>query len=88
MKDAPIFIFDEPLTGLDAETEAELNATLYRLMKGKTSFIIAHRFSTIMKADLILMIEEGRIVEQGSHDQLLAVSESYRQLYNLQSGLG
>ncbi len=84
LKDAPIFIFDEPLTGIDAETEARLDATLNRLMKGKTGFIIAHRFSTIMKADLILMIEEGRIIEQGSHDQLLAKSERYRQLYNLQ----
>jgi ABC-type multidrug transport system fused ATPase/permease subunit len=84
LKDAPIFIFDEPVTGVDAETAAKLDATLNRLMKGKTSFIIAHHFSTIMKADLILMIEEGRIIEQGSHDQLLARSEQYRQLYNLQ----
>ncbi len=84
LKDAPIFIFDEPVTGVDAEIEARLNATLNRLMKGKTSFIVAHHFSTIMKADFILMIEEGRIIEQGSHDQLLAKSEVYRQLYNLQ----
>ncbi len=85
LKDAPLFIFDEPLTGVDAETETRLHATLNRLMKGKTSFIAAHHFSTIIRADLILMIEEGRIVEQGSHDQLLAKSEQYRQLYNLQS---
>ncbi len=84
LKDAPIFIFDEPVTGVDAEIEARLNATLNRLMQGKTSFIVAHHFSTIMKADFILMIEEGRIIEQGSHDQLLAKSEVYRQLYNLQ----
>jgi ABC-type multidrug transport system fused ATPase/permease subunit len=84
LKDAPIFILDEPLTGVDAETEARLDATLNRLMEGKTSFIAAHHFSTIMKADLILMIEEGRIVEQGSHQQLLAKSEHYRQLYDLQ----
>ena len=85
LKNAPIFIFDEPVTGLDAETEARLNETLDRLMKGKTSFIIAHRFSTIMRADLILMIEEGRIVEQGTHEQLLDGSDRYRQLYNLQT---
>ncbi len=84
LKDAPIFIFDEPLSGVDAETETRLNATLHRLMKGKTRFIIAHHFTTVTKADLILMIEEGRIVEQGNHDQLLAKSEQYRQLYNLQ----
>ncbi len=84
LKSAPIFILDEPVTGLDAETEAKLSKTLDRLMKGKTSFIIAHRFSTIIKADLILMIEEGRVSEQGTHEQLLARSYRYRQLYDLQ----
>lgn len=84
LKNAPILVFDEPVTGLDAVTEAELNKTLERLMKGKTSFIIAHRFSTVMKAELILMIEEGRIVERGTHEELLARSDRYRQLYDLQ----
>ncbi len=84
LKDAPIFIFDEPLTGVDAKTESKLDITLDRLMKGKTTFIIAHHFSTIRKADLILMIEEGRIIEQGTHDQLFARSERYRQLYHLE----
>jgi ATP-binding cassette, subfamily B, bacterial len=84
VKNAPIFIFDEPVTGLDAGTEAKLNETLTRLMKGKTNVVIAHRFSTIMRADLILMIEEGRIAEQGTHERLLAKSDRYRQLYNLQ----
>lgn len=85
LKNAPIFIFDEPLTGLDAETEARVNETLKRLMKDKTCFIVAHHLSTIIKADLILMIEEGRVVEMGNHEQLLAESEPYRQLYHLQS---
>jgi ABC-type multidrug transport system fused ATPase/permease subunit len=84
LKDVPIFILDEPVTGLDVATEARLNETLARLMAGKTTFIVAHRFSTIVKADLILMIEEGRIVEQGSHEQLMAASDRYRQLYELQ----
>jgi ATP-binding cassette subfamily B protein len=84
LKNAPILVFDEPVTGLDAETEAKLNETMDLLLKGKTVFIIAHRFSTIMRADLILMIEEGRIVEQGTHEQLLAKSDRYRELYNLQ----
>jgi ATP-binding cassette subfamily B protein len=84
LKNAPIFILDEPVTGLDAGTEAKLNETLDRLIKGKTSFTIAHRFSTILKADLILMVEEGRIAEQGTHEQLLAKSDRYRELYNLQ----
>ncbi len=85
LKDAPIFVFDEPTTGLDAETEAKLNLTLNRLIKEKTAFIVAHRFSTITRSDLILMIEEGRITEQGTHEQLLATSDRYRQLYELQS---
>ena len=84
LKNAPIFILDEPVTGLDSGTEARLNETLDRLIKGRTSFTIAHRLSTIMKADLILMIEEGRIVEQGTHEILLAKSDRYRQLYDLQ----
>ncbi len=84
LKNAPIFIFDEPVTGLDSATEAKLNETLGHLMKGRTSFTIAHRLSTIMRADLILMIEEGRIVEQGTHEHLLSKSDRYRQLYNLQ----
>jgi ABC-type multidrug transport system fused ATPase/permease subunit len=86
LKNAPVLIFDEPLTGLDSETEAKLNQALNGLMKGKTSFVIAHRFSTIKRANLILMIEEGRIFEQGTHEQLLVRSERYRQLYNLQVG--
>ncbi len=84
LKESPVFIFDEPASGLDAETEAKLNETLSGLMKGRTSFVIAHRFSTIMRADLILMIDEGRIIEQGTHEQLLAKSERYRRLYSLQ----
>ena len=84
LKNAPIFVLDEPATGLDAGTEAKLNKTLDRLMNRKTSFIIAHRFSTIIMADLILMIEEGRIAEQGTHEQLLTKSDQYRRRYNLQ----
>ncbi|MBI5584539.1 MAG: ABC transporter ATP-binding protein [Deltaproteobacteria bacterium] len=84
LKNAPIFVFDEPVTGLDAETEARFNQTLNRLMQGKTNFIIAHRFSTIVKSHLILLIEEGRVAEQGTHEELLGKSERYRQLYELQ----
>jgi len=84
LKNAPIFIFDEPATGLDAETEARLNETLTRLMQEKTTFVIAHHFSTVIKADLILMIEKGRIIEQGTHEQLLAGSDRYRRFYELQ----
>lgn len=84
LKDAPLFIFDEPVAGLDAIAEAGLNKTIDRLMKGKTAFIIAHHFSTVIRSDLILMIEEGRVLEQGTHEQLLARSDHYRSLYDLQ----
>ncbi len=85
LKNTQIFIFDEPVSGLDIETEAELIKALERLMHGKTSFVIAHRFSTVSKADLILMIDEGKIVVKGTHAELLKNSERYRQLYELQS---
>jgi len=84
LKNVPIFILDEPVTGLDSATEAKLKETLDLLMKGRTSFTIAHRLSTVMRADLILMIEEGRIIEQGTHEHLLVKSDRYRQLYDLQ----
>ncbi len=85
LKNTQIFIFDEPVSGLDIETEAELIKALERLMHGKTGFVIAHRFSTVSKADLILMIDEGKIVVKGTHAELLKNSERYRQLYELQS---
>jgi ABC-type multidrug transport system fused ATPase/permease subunit len=84
LKNAQIFILDEPVTGVDAATEAKLNETMDQYMKGKTVFTIAHRFSTIMRADLILMIGEGQVVEQGTHEQLLGKNDRYRQLYDLQ----
>src|SRR5512143_346483 len=86
LKSARIFILDEPVTGVDAATEAKLNETMDRIMKGKTRFTIAHRFSTITRADLILMIGEGQVVEQGTHEQLLGRNDTYRRLYDLQSG--
>ncbi len=84
LKNARLFVLDEPTTGVDAATEAKLNETLDRHMKGKTRFTIAHRLSTIVRADLILMIEEGQVVEQGTHEQLLRKNNRYRQLYDLQ----
>ena len=85
LKNAPIFVFDEPTTGLDAETEARLNEILNHMTRERTTFVVAHRFSTIMRADLILLIEEGRIIARGTHQQLLAASDRYRRLYELQS---
>jgi ATP-binding cassette subfamily B protein len=85
LRNAPILILDEPVTGLDAITESQLSATLVRLMQGRTTFVIAHRLATIRQADLILVIEEGKVIERGTHAELLAKSNLYHQLYSLQS---
>jgi ABC-type multidrug transport system fused ATPase/permease subunit len=84
LREAPILILDEPVSHVDALTEARLNQTLARVTRGKTAFIVAHRLSTIRRADLILVIEEGAVAEQGSHDELMARSSRYRTLYETQ----
>jgi len=84
LKDAPILILDEPTSALDAGTEAMLLEALERLMQGRLTFIIAHRLSTIRNADQILVVEEGRIVEQGSHRDLVALDGVYAGLYHQQ----
>ena len=86
IRNAPLMILDEPVTGLDARSEAKLNAALRHLTHGKTSFIIAHKFSTIASADKILLLEEGQVAHCGSHEQLLCTSAQYRELYELQFG--
>jgi ATP-binding cassette, subfamily B, bacterial len=86
LRNSPILILDEPTTGLDALAEAQINQALQRLMQGRTTFVIAHRFSTIVNADHILVLEEGKITEEGTHEELLERSTTYRHLYDLQSG--
>ena len=85
IKDAPILILDEPTSAIDSKTEAVILDALDRLMVGRTTFMIAHRLSTIRRADLILVLEQGRIVEQGTHEQLLANDGLYKQLYDMQN---
>jgi ABC-type multidrug transport system fused ATPase/permease subunit len=85
LKDAPILILDEPTSSIDSRTESVILDALDRLMVGRTTFMIAHRLSTIRKADLILVIDEGRLVEQGTHEQLLRRGGLYRQLHEMQS---
>ena len=80
----PMLILDEATSSVDTRTEVLIQQAMERLMKGKTSFIIAHRLSTIRNADLILVMSDGNIVEQGTHDQLLARNGFYAELYNSQ----
>jgi ATP-binding cassette subfamily B protein/subfamily B ATP-binding cassette protein MsbA len=85
LKDAPVLILDEPSSALDAETEHLLLKALDRLMAGRTTFVIAHRLSTIRRADMIIVLNEGYIVESGTHNQLLERKGLYHHLHDLQS---
>ncbi len=85
LKDAPILILDEPTSSIDSKTEAVILDALDRLMVGRTSFMIAHRLSTVRRADLILVMDQGRIVQRGTHEELLAADGLYRQLYKIQN---
>ena len=89
LRDAPILVLDEPTSGLDAITEAQFSETLDELSCGKTTLIIAHRFTTIEKAERVLVLDEGRIVQEGRHADLLATPGTYRELYEapLQTGI-
>ncbi len=80
----PMLILDEATSSIDTRTEIQVQNAFARLMEGRTSFIVAHRLSTIQEADVILVMREGNIVEQGSHSQLLAQNGFYAQLYNSQ----
>ena len=86
IRDTPIIIMDEPTTGLDAESEALINQAIRHLTQNRTTFIIAHKFSTIANADKIILLDGGKIAHMGSHDRLLHESDAYRELYNLQFG--
>ncbi len=81
LADPPILILDEATSSVDTRTEVLIQRAMARLMKGRTSFVIAHRLSTIRDADVILVMNEGRILEQGTHDQLLAKKGFYHELY-------
>jgi len=86
LKDAPILLLDEATSALDSEVEAAIQKTLYGMMEGKTVIAIAHRLSTIARMDRILVLDAGRIVEDGSHDALLAAGGLYAQFWARQSG--
>jgi ATP-binding cassette subfamily B protein len=86
LKDAPILVLDEATSALDSEVEASIQEALNRVMKGKTVLAIAHRLSTIAEMDRIVVLDEGRIVEEGSHEALLAKGGLYARYWNRQSG--
>ncbi len=84
LKDAPVLILDEATSALDSESEQHIQTALYRLMEGRTTLVIAHRLSTIERADRIIVLDAGRIIEQGSHKDLLNQKGAYAALHRLQ----
>ena len=84
MLDAPILIFDDSLSAVDAETDAEIRASLHQAKGSATVILISHRITTLMQADCILVLQDGRVAELGSHDELMARGGLYREIYDLQ----
>ena len=84
LKNAPILLLDEATSALDTESERQVQAALNKLMAGRTTLVIAHRLSTVTGADLIYVIDEGRVTERGTHVELMALNGAYHRLYNLQ----
>lgn len=85
LKNPPIMILDEATSALDTESEKLVQTALENMMKNRTSIVIAHRLSTIQNADLIVVMQKGEIVEQGTHNELLALKGSYHKLVAMQS---
>ncbi|MDO9141951.1 MAG: ATP-binding cassette domain-containing protein, partial [Methylobacter sp.] len=84
LKDAPILILDEATSALDTESERYIQAALQKVMSNRTTLVIAHRLSTIENADVILVMDHGRIVERGSHWELIAKKGAYARLHSMQ----
>jgi ATP-binding cassette subfamily B protein/subfamily B ATP-binding cassette protein MsbA len=86
LKDAPVLVLDEPTSAVDSRTEAALLDALARLMAGRTTFVIAHRLSTVRRADEVVVLDGGRVVERGTHRELLRAGGTYARLHALQLG--
>ncbi len=86
LKDAPILVLDEATSALDSESEVLIQDALWKLMKGRTAIVIAHRLSTIQKMDRIVVLDEGKIIEQGTHAKLLKNKGTYASFWAHQSG--
>jgi ATP-binding cassette subfamily B protein len=85
MRSAPVVVLDEPTSSIDAEAEAEIFGYLQEIAAGATTLLIAHRFSTVRMADRILVIKHGQIIEDGTHQELLALDGTYAHLFRLQA---
>ena len=86
LKDAPLLILDEATSAVDNETEAALQRSIQRISQGRTAIVIAHRLSTVRHADRILVLENGAVVEDGTHDDLVAQGGVYARLWSVQTG--
>ena len=80
----PMLILDEATSSIDTRTEVKIQAAFTKLMEGRTTFIVAHRLSTIREADVILVMKDGKVIEQGNHESLMAADGFYRHLYESQ----
>jgi ABC-type multidrug transport system fused ATPase/permease subunit len=86
LADKKILVLDEATSSLDSETEHEIQRALHDLMKGRTSIIIAHRLSTVMSADMIVVLDEGKVAQTGTHEELIKHKGIYKKLWTLQKG--
>mgnify|MGYP003309648622 CR=1 FL=1 len=86
LKDAPVLILDEATAAVDNETEAALQRSIQRISQGRTAIVIAHRLSTVRHANRILVLENGAVVEDGTHDELVEIGGVYARLWSVQTG--